>query len=165
MGLPKRDKSGCIMTQFGQSEMVIYRNQPSLFTPQSDRDMPGQIGTNRDNSTRGERHIPGHYIPPPLKGGGFCPGVTGRDMSRSIPVPAERNTNRNESAEGNFDPARNYPTPASIAAAFDAWDAEHAAWVAAGMQGDYPHPPAGLTSAIADRLIPRRAPHHGKRWR
>jgi hypothetical protein len=63
------------------------------------------------------------------------------------------------------DPACNYPTPASIKAAFDAWDAEHAAWVAAGMQGDYPHPPAGLTSAIADRLIPRRAPHHGKRWR
>ncbi len=25
--------------------------------------------------------------------------------------------------------------------------------------------PAGLTSAIADRLIPRRAPQHGKRWR
>ena len=64
-----------------------------------------------------------------------------------------------------IDPARNYPTPASIAAAFDAWDAEHAAWVAAGMNGDYPHPPAGLTSAIADRLIPRRALQHGKRWR
>jgi hypothetical protein len=63
------------------------------------------------------------------------------------------------------DPALNYPTPASIKAAFDAWDAEHAAWVADGMNGDYPHPPAGLTSAIASRLIPRRAPHHGKRWR
>jgi hypothetical protein len=54
-----------------------------------------------------------------------------------------------------IDPARNYPTPASIKAAFDRWDAEHAAWVAAGMNGDYPHPPAGLTSAIASRLIPR----------
>jgi hypothetical protein len=63
------------------------------------------------------------------------------------------------------DPARNYPTKASIKTAFDAWDAEHAAWVAVGMQGDYPHPPAGLTSAIADRLIPRRTPQHGKRWR
>jgi len=63
------------------------------------------------------------------------------------------------------DPARNYPTPASIAAAFEAWDAEHAAWVEAGMNGEYPHPPAGLTSAIASRLIPRRAPQHGKRWR
>ena len=64
-----------------------------------------------------------------------------------------------------IDPARAYPTPASIKAAFDRWDAEHAAWVAAGMNGDYPHPPAGLTSAIASRLIPRRAPQHGKRWR
>ena len=64
-----------------------------------------------------------------------------------------------------MDPARNYPTPASIKAAFNAWDAEHAAWVEAGMNGDYPHPPAGLTSAIASRLIPRRAPQHGKRWR
>jgi hypothetical protein len=63
------------------------------------------------------------------------------------------------------DPASAYPTKASIKVAFDRWDAEHAAWVAAGMNGDYPHPPAGLTSAIADRLIPRRAPQHGKRWR
>jgi hypothetical protein len=76
-------------------------------------------------------------------------------MSRSRPGQARQNTNRNETAEGNFDPARNYPTPASIKAAFDRWDAEHAAWVAAGMNGDYPHPPAGLTSAIASRLIPR----------
>jgi hypothetical protein len=63
------------------------------------------------------------------------------------------------------DPASAYPTKASIKVAFDAWDAEHAAWVDGGMQGDYPHPPAGLTSAIADRLIPRRTPQHGKRWR
>jgi hypothetical protein len=91
-------------------------------------------------------------------------------MSRSRPGPAQQNTKRNESGEGNFDPARNYPTKASIKAAFDAWDAEHAAWVEGGMNGDYPHPPAGLTSAIADRLIPRpgchrRTPQHGKRWR
>jgi len=69
---------------------------------------------------------------------------------------------KNETAP---DPAKNFPTKASIAAAFDAWDAEHAAWVEGGMNGDYPHPPAGLTSAIADRLIPRRTPQHGKRWR
>jgi hypothetical protein len=143
------------MTQSGQSEMVIARNQLSLFTPKIDRDMPGQIGTNRDNLTGGERHIPGHYIPPPLKGGGFCPSVTGRDMSRSSPVPAEQNTKRNESAEGNFDPASAYPTKASIKAAFDQWTADGQPWP----------PPAGLTSAIADRLIPRRAPQHGKRWR
>jgi hypothetical protein len=76
-------------------------------------------------------------------------------MSRSRPVPAERITKRNETAEGNFDPARNYPTPASIKAAFDRWTAEGQPWP----------PPAGLTSAIADRLIPRRTPQHGKRWR
>jgi hypothetical protein len=153
------------MTRFGQFEMVIARNQLSLFAPKSDRDIPGQIGTNRDNLTGGEGHIPGHSGTPPLKGGVHCPGVTGWDMSRSRPGPAEGITNRNEIAEGNLDPARNYPTPVSIKAAFDRWDAKHAAWVAAGMNGDYPHPPAGLTSAIASRLIPRRAPHTGKRWR
>jgi hypothetical protein len=76
-------------------------------------------------------------------------------MSRSGPVPAERITKRNEKEEGNFDPARNYPTKASIKVAFDQWTADGQPWP----------PPAGLTSAIADRLIPRRAPHHGKRWR
>ena len=43
------------------------------------------------------------------------------------------------------DPARNYPTPASIKAAFDQWTADGQPWP----------PPAGLTSAIASRLIPR----------
>jgi hypothetical protein len=43
------------------------------------------------------------------------------------------------------DPARNYPTPASIKVAFDAWQAAGEPWP----------PPAGLTSAIASRLIPR----------
>jgi hypothetical protein len=54
-----------------------------------------------------------------------------------------------------IDPARNYPTPASIKAAFDRWDAQGQPWP----------PPAGLTSAIASRLIPRGTPQHGKRWR
>jgi hypothetical protein len=53
------------------------------------------------------------------------------------------------------DPARNYPTPASIKAAFDDWTDAGQPWP----------PPAGLTSAIASRLIPRREPQHGKRWR
>jgi hypothetical protein len=161
------------MTQFGQSEMVIARNQLSLFAPKSDRDIPGQIGTNRDNLTGGEGHIPGHSGTPPLKGGVHCPGVTGRDMSRSRPVPAKGITNRNESAEGNFDPASAYPTKASIAVADKAWDQEYLDWQAAGCPGGpdaWPRPPAGLTSAIADHLIPRpgchrRTPQHGKRWR
>jgi hypothetical protein len=82
-------------------------------------------------------------------------------MSRSGPVPAEQNTKRNEKEEGNFDPARNYPTKVSIKAAFDQWTADGQPWP----------PPAGLTSAIADHLIPRRiaaqrrTPQHGKRWR
>ena len=145
--------------------MVIARNQLSLFAPKSDRDIPGQIGTNRDNYPPADAPQSGQSGTPPLKGGVQCPAGTGVGMSRSRPGPAEGITKRNESAEGNFDPARNYPTPASIKAAFDRWDAEHAAWVAAGMNGDYPHPPAGLTSAIASRLIPRRTPQHGKRWR
>jgi hypothetical protein len=66
------------------------------------------------------------------------------------------------------DPASAYPTKASIAVADKAWDQEYLAWQAAGCPGGpdaWPRPPAGLPSAIADRLIPRRAPHHGKRWR
>jgi hypothetical protein len=53
------------------------------------------------------------------------------------------------------DPASAYPTKASIKVAFDQWTADGQPWP----------PPAGLTSAIADRLIPRRAHQHGKRWR
>jgi hypothetical protein len=153
------------MTRSGQSEMVIARNQLSLFAPKSDRDIPGQIGTNRDNLTGGEGHIPGHSGTPPLKGGVHCPGVTGRDMSRSRPGLAERITNRNESKEGNFDPARNFPTKASLDAGWAEYNGRWEAWEAAGKVGEEPHPPAGMLSAIADRLIPRRAPHHGKRWR
>jgi hypothetical protein len=43
------------------------------------------------------------------------------------------------------DPALNYPTKASIKTAFDAWTDAGQPWP----------PPAGLTSAIASRLIPR----------
>jgi hypothetical protein len=136
------------MTRFGQSEMVIARNQLSLFAPKSDRDMPGQIGTNRDNLTGGEGHIPGHSIPPPLKGGGFCPGVTGRDMSRSSPVPAEQNTKRNENRE----------------AIFQAWLAECRAYDAAGRQDEVPPLPEGYLSS-GPKLWREGATHSGKRWR
>ena len=43
------------------------------------------------------------------------------------------------------DPAKNFPTTASIKTGFDAWLAAGQPWP----------PPAGLTSAIASRLIPR----------
>ena len=52
------------------------------------------------------------------------------------------------------DPARNYPTRASIKTAFDAWTDAGQPWP----------PPAGLTSAIADRCIPR-ANRGASQWR
>ena len=155
MGWPKRDKSGCIMTLFGQSNTMQDCNDMPLFRGIFAGTLPGQIGTNRDILPPADAPQSGHSGTPPLKGGVQCPAGTGFGLSRSRPAPAERITKRNEIADDFSDPAQAYPTKASIAAAFDAWDAEHAAWVAAGMQGEYPHPPAGLTSAIADRLIPR----------
>jgi len=136
------------MTRFGQSEMVIARNQLSLFTPKSDRDIPGQIGTNRDNLTGGEGHIPGHSGTPPLKGGVHCPGVTGRDMSRSRPVPAEGITKRNESRK----------------AIFDAWLAECRAYDAAGRQDEVPPLPPGYLSS-GPKLWREGPAYSGKRWR
>lgn len=53
-----------------------------------------------------------------------------------------------------LDPAKNFPTKASIKAAFDAWQAAGEPWP----------PPAGLTSAIASRLIPR-ANRSNRKWR
>ena len=143
--------------------MIAERNQLLLFTPQNDRDIAGTNRDNRDILTGGEGHEPGHYGTPPLKGGVQCPDGSGSGMSR-VPCPASQALKKRND-EKQPDPADAYPTKAGIKAAFDRWDAEHAAWVAAGMNGDYPHPPAGLTSAIADWLIPRRTPQHGKRWR
>jgi hypothetical protein len=81
-------------------------------------------------------------------------GITGDNSPDLFPFP-RANTGeciKNETAK---DPANAYPTKASIKAAFDQWTADGQPWP----------PPAGLTSAIADRLIPRRTPQHGKRWR
>ena len=50
------------------------------------------------------------------------------------------------------DPARNYPTKASIKVADKAWDEEYLAWQAAGCPGGpdaWPRPPIGLLSAVA----------------
>ncbi|MFN8993745.1 MAG: hypothetical protein ACK5X3_08835 [Pseudomonadota bacterium] len=68
--------------------------------------------------------------------------------------------NASEGAEGAArqpDPASAYPTRASIKAAFDQWTAEGEPWP----------PPAGLTSAIASRLIPRpkTTPWTARKWR
>ena len=71
---------------------------------------------------------------------------------------------KNETAP---DPAQNFPTKASIAVADKAWNEEYLAWEAAGCPGGadaWPRPPAGLTSAIASRLIPRPNRSYRK-WR
>ena len=65
--------------------------------------------------------------------------------------------NASEGAEGAVrqpDPAAAYPTKASIKAAFDQWTVDGQPWP----------PPAGLTSAIASRLIPR-ASRTPRKWR
>jgi hypothetical protein len=73
-------------------------------------------------------------------------------MSR-VPCPgAGALEKRND--EKQPDPADAYPTKASIKAAFNAWQAAGEPWP----------PPAGLTSAIASRLIPR-ANRSNRKWR
>jgi len=69
---------------------------------------------------------------------------------------------KNETAA---DPAKNFPTKASLDAGWAEYNGRWEAWEAAGKVGEEPHPLAGMLSAMADRLIPRRTPHHGKRWR
>ena len=137
------------MGWFGPSKMVAERNQLSLFTPENSRDIAGTNRDNRDILTGGEGHEPGHYGTPPLKGGVQCPDGSGSKMSRPCPDPADTFKNRNDSNR-----------------AFAAWDRDYLAWQAAGCPGGpdaWPRPPAGLTSAIASRLIPRRK--ETRKWR
>ena len=132
--------------------MITARNQPSLFTPGNDRDIAGTNRDNRDILTGGEGQAPGHSGTPPLKGGVHCPAVSGSEMSRSPCPGPQALENRND--ENQPDPADAYPTKASIKTAFDRWTAEGQPWP----------PPAGLTSAIASRLIPR-ASRSPRTWR
>jgi hypothetical protein len=153
------------MTLFGQSKMVVERNQPSLFDPQMAGTLPGQIGTNRDIFGFAEARLPGQTGTPPLKGGVQCPAGTVSRVSR-VPCPeAQALEKRND--ENQADPASAFPTKASIAVADKAWNEEYLAWEAAGCPGGpdaWPRPPAGLTSAIASRLIPR-ANRSYRKWR
>ncbi|MFN8995274.1 MAG: hypothetical protein ACK5X3_16640 [Pseudomonadota bacterium] len=73
-------------------------------------------------------------------------------MSRSRCPDTQALEKRND--ENQPDPASAYPTRATIKAAFDQWTAEGQPWP----------PPAGLTSAIASRLIPR-ANRSYRTWR
>ena len=140
------------MTWFGQSKMVIARNQPSLFDPQNSRDIAGTNRDNRDILHAAEARQPGQSGTPPLKGGVQCPDGSGSGMSRSRCPGAQALEKRND--ENYPDPASAFPTKASIKAAFDAWQAAGEPWP----------PPAGLTSAIASRLIPR-ANRMPRTWR
>lgn len=135
------------MTLFGQSEMVMDRNQPSLFDPENSRDMPGQNGTNRDNLTSGEGQIPGQTGTPPLKGGVQCPDVTGRDMSRSRLGPVGMLKKSNDTR----------------AAVFAAWVGECRAYDAAGRQDEMPPLPVGYLST-GPKLWREGATYSGKRW-
>jgi hypothetical protein len=151
MGWPKRAKSGCIMTRFGQSEMVIARNQPCLFDPQNSRDI---AGTNRDKSghfTPADARQSGQSGTPPLKGGVQCPAGTGLGMSR-VPCPGSQALEKRND-ENQTDPAAAFPTRASRAAAFAAWQSAGEPWP----------PPAGLVSAGMDRL--QRGNRGGDQWR
>ena len=136
------------MTLFGQSKMVIARNQPSLFDPQNGRDIAGTNRDNRDILTGGEGHEPGHSGTPPLKGGVQCPDGSGSGMSRSRCPDAKALEKRND-----------------MDRAFTAWDREYLAWQAAGCPGGpdaWPRPPAGWSRM--GRLIPR-ANRSYRTWR
>jgi hypothetical protein len=136
------------MTQFGRSKPMQNCNDMPLFRGISAGTLPGQIGTNRDNYPPADAPQSGHFGTPPLKGGVHCPAGTGVGLSRSNPVPAEKNTKRNETRK----------------AIFEAWLAECRAYDAAGRQDEVPPLPEGYLSS-GPKLWREGAPQHGKRWR
>ena len=134
------------MTLFGQSEMVIARNQPSLFDPQNGRDIAGTNRDNRDILTGGEGHEPGHSGTPPLKGGVQCPDGSGSGMSRSPSPGPQALEKRNDRR-----------------AVFAAWEAECRRYDAEGRQDELPPLPAGYVSQGMARLQRGTKDHHT--WR
>ena len=134
------------MIWFGQSEMVITRNQPSLFDPQNSRDIAGTNRDNRDILTGGEGHQPGHSGTPPLKGGVHCPDVSGVELSRSPCPGAQALEKRNDRR-----------------AAFAAWVTECQRYDAEGRQDEMPPLPAGYLSQGMARL--QRGTREPQKWR
>jgi hypothetical protein len=70
--------------------------------------------------------------------------------------------------ETSADPAKNYPTKASIKVADDAWNEEYVAWQAAGCPGGpdaWPRPPVGLLSAVASHCTKPRNRGGASQWR
>ena len=134
------------MILFGQPEMVIARNQPSLFDPQNSRDIAGTNRDNRDILTGGEGHQPGHSGTPPLKGGVHCPDVSGVKLSRSPCPGAQALEKRNDRR-----------------AAFAAWQAECQRYDTEGRQDEMPPLPAGYVSQGMARL--QRGTREPQKWR
>jgi hypothetical protein len=134
------------MTWFGQSKMVIARNQPSLFDSQNSRDIAGTNRDNRDILTGGEGHEPGHSGTPPLKGGVQCPDGSGSGMSRSRCPDTQALEKRNDRR-----------------AVFAAWGAECRRYDAEGRQDELPPLPAGYVSQGMARL--QRGTKDHRTWR
>ena len=146
------------MTLFGQSKMVIARNQPSLFDPKNGRDIAGTNRDNRDILTLAETRQPGQSGTPPLQGGVQCPAGTVLQMSR-VPCPGSKALeNRNDENQADqIEP----PTKAAM----KAWDQDYQSWQAAGCPGGpdaWPRPPAGWSRM--GHLIPR-ANRTPRKWR
>jgi hypothetical protein len=140
------------MTQFGRSKPMQDCNDMPLFRGIFAGTLPGQIGTNRDNSPPADAPQSGQFGTPPLKGGVQCPAGTGVGMSRVPDDALGKNTKRNESRE----------------AIFQAWMAECRAYDAAGRQDEVPPLPAGYLSS-GPKLWREGATYSGKRrgnqWR
>ena len=134
------------MTWFGQSEMVIARNQPSLFDPKNSRDIAGTNRDNRDNFGSAEARLPGHSGTPPLKGGVQCPAGTVSRMSRSPSPGSQALEKRNDRR-----------------AVFAAWEAECRRYDAEGRQDELPPLPAGYVSQGMARL--QRGTKDHRKWR
>ncbi len=131
---------------FGQSKMVIARNQLSLFDPQNGRDIAGTNRDNRDILTGGEGHEPGHSGTPPLKGGVQCPDGSGSGMSRPPSPDAKALERRNDRR-----------------AVFAAWKAECRRYDAEGRQDELPPLPDGYVSQGMARL--QRETKEHRKWR
>lgn len=134
------------MTWFGQSEMVIARNQLSLFDPQNGRDIAGTNRDNRDILTGGEGQAPGQTGTPPLKGGVQCPAGTVSRVSR-VPCPDAQSLEKRSDRR----------------AAFAAWVAECQRYDAEGRQDELPTLPAGYVSEGMARL--QRQTRKLRKWR
>ena len=139
---------------------MINRKQTDLFDAPQGAEGAVQTGLSQTFPIRAHTRAPagrgvfakvGHPPAPsaPYKTPTIRNALENQDFDLSIDAPQGA-----EGAVRQFDPAQNFPTKAAIKAAFDAWQAAGEPWP----------PPAGLTSAIASRLMPR-ANRSYRTWR